>query len=221
MSQQTSPSTQQRYGLTRVLRVWRLSRSTFYARRTRRDRPATGGRRGRPPTLDEAALLAHIRAVIAESPFQGEGHRKVWARLRVLKHVRTSKRRVLRVMRTAGLLAPTRQPQPIVKRAHTGTIVTACPKRCRPRDLDGATAEVQKPAVSTTDQGPSCRVSQRTPRRQTYQGRGVRAKDAEANRHGLPQAYRPVSRAEVGGCSLKVQRQFGLQFRLTRSFIWE
>ena len=30
-------------------------------------------------------------------------------------------------MRTAGLLAPTRQPQPIVKRAHTGTIVTACP----------------------------------------------------------------------------------------------
>ena len=68
MSRQTSPSTQQPYGIARVLRVWDLSRSTFYAQRTRRAQPATG-RRGRPPTLDDAALLAQIRAVIAESPF--------------------------------------------------------------------------------------------------------------------------------------------------------
>ena len=127
MSQQPSPSTSQPYGLARVLRVWELPRSTFYARRTRRDRPPVVGRRGRPPALDDAALLTHIRAVIAESPFQGEGHRKIWARLRVLKDVRTSKRRVLRVMRAAGLLAPARQPQPIVERPHTGTIVTDRP----------------------------------------------------------------------------------------------
>src|SRR3954471_21814636 len=37
------------------------------------------------------------------SPFHGEGHRKVWARLR-LAGVRTSKRRVLRLMREHGLL---------------------------------------------------------------------------------------------------------------------
>ena len=127
MSQQASPSTQQRYGLARVIRVWALPRSTFYARRRRRDRPAAPRRRGRPPVLDEAALLAQIRAVIAESPFTGEGHRKIWARLRVGKHVRTSKRRVLRVMRAAGLLAPARQPEPVVERPHEGTIVTDRP----------------------------------------------------------------------------------------------
>jgi len=118
MSQQTSPSTQQRYGLARVIRVWELSRSTFYARKTRR---------GRPPVLDDAALLVQIRAVIAESPFHGEGHRKIWARLRVGKQVRSSKRRVLRVMRAAGLLGPARQPEPIVERPHDGTIITEQP----------------------------------------------------------------------------------------------
>ena len=127
MSQQSSPSTAQRYGLVRVVRVWNLSRSTFYARRARRDEPPPPRRRGRPPVLDEAALLDQIRAVIAESPFHGEGHRKIWARLRALKHVRTSKRRVLRVMRAAGLLAPARQPKPVVERPHLGTILTEQP----------------------------------------------------------------------------------------------
>jgi transposase InsO family protein len=127
MSQQVSPSTQQRYGRARVMRVWELSRSTFYARRHRRDQPRPAASRGRRPTLDDAALLDQIRAVIAESPFTGEGHRKIWARLRALKHVRTAKRRVLRVMRAAGLLAPARQPEPIVERPHTGTIITATP----------------------------------------------------------------------------------------------
>jgi transposase InsO family protein len=127
MSQQTSPSTSQPYGLVRVIRIWDLSRSTFYARRTRRDQPRTARRRGRPPVLDEAALLAQIRAVIAESPFHGEGHRKIWARLRAVKQVRTSKRRVLRVMRAAGLLAPARQPEPVVEQPHNGTILTDQP----------------------------------------------------------------------------------------------
>jgi len=126
MSQQTSPSTQQPYGIARVLRVWDLPRSTFYAQRARRAQPATG-RRGRTPTLDDAALLAQIRVVIAESPFHGEGHRKIWARLRTLKGVRTSMRRVLRVMREAELLAPARQPEPVVEHPHEGTIVTDRP----------------------------------------------------------------------------------------------
>jgi hypothetical protein len=127
MSQQTSPSTVQRYGLARVIRVWDLSRSTFYAQRTRRDEPPTSRRRGRPPALDDVALLAQIRVVIAESPFHGEGHRKTWARLRAVQHVRTSKRRVLRVMRAAGLLAPARQPPPIIEQPHNGTILTDQP----------------------------------------------------------------------------------------------
>jgi putative transposase len=126
MSRRTSPSTHRPYGIARVLRVWDLPRSTFYAQRERRAQPATG-RRGRTPTLDDAALLAQIRVVIAESPFHGEGHRKIWARLRALKGVRTSMRRVLRVMREAELLAPTRQPAPVVERPHDGTIVTNRP----------------------------------------------------------------------------------------------
>jgi hypothetical protein len=66
-------------------------------------------------------------AVIAESPFRGEGHRKIWARLRTQKQVRTSLRRVLRVMREAALLAPTRQTEPIVERPHEGRIVADTP----------------------------------------------------------------------------------------------
>jgi transposase InsO family protein len=126
MSRQTSPSTHRPYGIARVLRVWDLPRSTFYAQRERRAEPATG-RRGRMPTLDDAALLVQIRAVIAESPFHGEGHRKIWARLRTLKGVRTSMRRVLRVMREAELLAPARQPEPVVEHPHDGRIVTDRP----------------------------------------------------------------------------------------------
>jgi transposase InsO family protein len=72
--------------------------------------------------MPDAALLEAIRAVLAASPFHGEGHRKVWARLR---HggVRTSKRRVLRLMRGHGLLAPSRVGSPRGPRAHDGTIV--------------------------------------------------------------------------------------------------
>ena len=60
--------------------------------------------------------------MLAASPFHGEGHRKVWARLR-LGGVRTSKRRVLRLMRAQGLLAPSRVGAPRGSRAHDGTIV--------------------------------------------------------------------------------------------------
>ena len=126
MSRRTSPSTGRPYGIARVVREWALPRSTVYAQRARAAQPATG-RRGRTPSVDDATLLAQIRAVIAESPFHGEGHRKIWARLRAQKGVRTSMRRVLRVMREAGLLSPARQPEPVVARPHDGTIVTDQP----------------------------------------------------------------------------------------------
>src|SRR3712207_7297863 len=54
--------------------------------------------------------------------FHGEGHRKVWARLRHAG-VRTSKRRVLRLMGAHGLLAPSRVGSPRGPRAHDGTII--------------------------------------------------------------------------------------------------
>jgi putative transposase len=146
MSRRTSPSTHRPYGIARVVRVWALPRSTFYAQRARQAHPATG-RRGRTPALDDAALLAQIRLVIAESPFHGEGHRKIWARLRALKSVRTSMRRVLRVMRAAELLAPARQPDPVVEHPHEGTIVTDRPNVMWGTDATAAVTLVDGPAT--------------------------------------------------------------------------
>ena len=48
--------------------------------------------------MPDDALTTAIRGVLASSPFHGEGHRKVWARLRQ-GGTRTSLRRVLRLMR--------------------------------------------------------------------------------------------------------------------------
>jgi transposase InsO family protein len=72
--------------------------------------------------MSDTALLAAIRAVLAGSPFHGEGHRKIWARLRVAG-VRTSKRRVLRLTRENDLLAPSRVGSPRGPRSHDGTII--------------------------------------------------------------------------------------------------
>ncbi len=51
--------------------------------------------------LSDADLVGEIRQVITNSRFHGEGYRKVWARLRY-KGIRTSKVRVLRLMRETG-----------------------------------------------------------------------------------------------------------------------
>ena len=123
MSRTVSPSSGKVYGLAAVCRVWNLARSTVYRRR----RPAPGIPRRRPGPggpMPDADLLEAIRAVLAASPFHGEGHRKVWARLR-LAGVRTSKRRVLRLMREHDLLAPSRTGAPRGPRSHDGTIVPA------------------------------------------------------------------------------------------------
>ena len=129
MSRATSATTARRYGLERVCRTWERSRSALYARRARLRRPERGdgpGRRGPTPALSDAQLLAAIRTDLARSPFQGEGHRKVHARLRILDRIRVSRTRVLRVMRTQGLLSPHRGRQGEMK-AHDGTIVTSAP----------------------------------------------------------------------------------------------
>ena len=129
MSATTSATTGRRYGLERVCRTWEQSRSALYARRARVRRPERGagpGRRGPTPALSDAQLLAAIRSDLVRSPFQGEGHRKVHARLRILDDIRVSRTRVLRVMRAQGLLSPHRGRQGEMK-AHDGTIVTSAP----------------------------------------------------------------------------------------------
>ena len=121
MSQAVSPSGGRPYGLARVCRIWRTARATIYRHRTP-PRPMPPRRPGPVGAMPDAALAEAIRAVLAASPFHGEGHRKVWARLRHAG-VRTSKRRVLRLMGEHGLLAPSRVGSPRGPRAHDGTII--------------------------------------------------------------------------------------------------
>ena len=76
--------------------------------------------------MTDRELLGEIRDVLARSPFVGEGHRKVWARLR-RRGVRTSRKRVLRLTRGAGLLAPTPKVRKRAARLHDGTITVTVP----------------------------------------------------------------------------------------------
>jgi putative transposase len=119
MSRVISPVTGKPYGLAAVCRVWRLARSGVYRHLSA---PPQAQRRGPPGAMPDEALTTAIRGVLAASPFHGEGHRKVWARLRHAG-TRTSLRRVLRLMRQNNLLAPTRVGSPQGPRNHDGTII--------------------------------------------------------------------------------------------------
>ena len=120
-----------RYGLQRVCRIWRTSRSTLYAQRTASmawaySCPSSLAKRGPQGPCSDTELVDHIRDVLAASPFHGEGYRKVWAKLR-FAGIRTSKERVRRLMREQGLQAPQRTGHPHGPKAHDGTIITEQP----------------------------------------------------------------------------------------------
>jgi len=120
MSRALSPTAGKPYGVARVCRIWRMARASVY--RHRLPGPSVRTRPGPTGPMPDAALLERIRAVLSASPFHGEGHRKVWARLRI-GGVRTSLRRVLRLMRENDLLAPGRVGRARGPRNHDGTII--------------------------------------------------------------------------------------------------
>jgi transposase InsO family protein len=124
MSQTISPATSRAYGLARVARVWHLSRATIYRHRAAASVAASAVpmRRGPLGACSDAGLVEHIRAQILGSRLHGEGYRKIWGRLRHAG-IRTSARRVRRLMRQHGLLAPHRVGRR-EQRAHDGTITT-------------------------------------------------------------------------------------------------
>ena len=129
MSRETSAGVGKPYGLERVCRVLEIPRSTIYAQEKREATkviPIHPARRGPKPKVSDADLLIAIRADLAASPFTGEGHRKVWARLRILRDIRVGRGRVLRLMRENHLLSPHRRPQG-APTPHDGTITTDRP----------------------------------------------------------------------------------------------
>ena len=129
MSQSRSPSSQLLYGLARVCRAWSVSRATVYRHREHRsgNTAVAPGKRGPRTLWTDEELLELIREDLATTEWVGEGHRKVWARLRALKGVRTSMRRVLRLMREANILAPYRARRELGPRNHDGTIIAEKP----------------------------------------------------------------------------------------------
>jgi hypothetical protein len=102
-----------------------------------RDPARAAGEEGKPSVTEALEVSAELPAPLKTvcrvrrdldgSPFVGEGHRKVWARLRRERGIRTSRKRVLRLTREARLLAPTPQVRKRSQRLHEGTITVEVP----------------------------------------------------------------------------------------------
>jgi len=121
MSAAISIATKAPYGVKRVCEAWGVARSTYYAA------PADTEpvRRGPAPAVGDEELFAMIADDLEHSPLTGEGHRPVWARLRIAG-VRVSRRRVLRLMGEYNLLSP-RRVRTGAGASHDGTIITDAP----------------------------------------------------------------------------------------------
>lgn len=127
MSKLMSPATGRIYGVQRVCQVFRFPRSTLYAQEKREAMPESPkAKRGPKLLYSDKELLALIRTDLERSPFCGEGHRKVWARLKYGLGLSVGRKRVLRLMREHNLLSPYRRPQ-APPRAHDGQIITQAP----------------------------------------------------------------------------------------------
>jgi putative transposase len=127
MSREASPTTGKAYGVQRVCATCEFPRSTLYAQEQRAVTPGRPlAKRGPKPAYSDERLLKLIRQDLKASPFSGEGHRKVWARLKYGRGIAVSRKRVLRIMREHHLLSPHRRAQAPVN-AHQGTITTEQP----------------------------------------------------------------------------------------------
>jgi putative transposase len=102
--------------ILRVCTVLGAPRSTIYERRGRSDNAAPA-KRGPKTEITDDDLVVMIRKVIDDSPFCGEGYRKVRAHLRREHDIHVGGKRVLRLMRTHR-----RKP-----RLHLGSITPDAP----------------------------------------------------------------------------------------------
>ena len=121
MSGAVSPVTGRPYGLAAVCRVWRMPRATIYRHRAppRLEPPRRPGRsdrcRTRRCSMRSAPSWPTARSTAKATARCGRGCAS--------RGVRTSRRRVLRLMRENDLLAPSRVGAPRGPRSHDGTII--------------------------------------------------------------------------------------------------
>ena len=91
-------------------------------------------RRGPQGPCSDVELIQKIREVLQQSPFHGEGYRKVWAKLRY-KGIRTSRRRVPAVDAPGRFAAFQRLGNPRGSKAHEGTILKEEPDQMWGTDM--------------------------------------------------------------------------------------
>jgi putative transposase len=203
MSLVVSTSTSRSYGVLRVTRVWGASRATVYRHRPC-DPPGPRRRPGPLGPMPDQALVEAIRQLLADGPFHGEGYRKVWARLR-FAGIRTSKRRVLRLMREHDLLAPGRVGRAHGPKAHDGTIRTERVDEMWGTDLTATlTGEGQASIFITVDHGSTECLGIHATRRAT------RFEALEPLRQAVRFAFGAFAEGIAGG--LKVRHDHGSQF---------
>ena len=129
MSQACSVSAKRRYGWARVCRAWKIARSSVYHRREIERRPeGTLKKRGPLGGCTDDELVEHIRRVLRDSPWVGEGYRKTWAQLRHCG-VRVGRPRVLRSMRENGLQSPQVPRRRRGPKAHDRSIIPERPDK--------------------------------------------------------------------------------------------
>ena len=102
----------------------------MYERIARTRTHKISAKRGPKSKVTDEKLLELIKKTIADSPFHGEGYRKIHAKIRAGSTTgipfRVSRERVLRIMRINGLLSPARSPwKPELP--HNGKITTDAP----------------------------------------------------------------------------------------------
>ena len=130
---QISPETGKKYSTKVILKAFGIPRSTFYDSLVAKE-PKGHSKRGPKTEQSDEELAQMAREVLNESPFSGEGHRKVRARL-AKRNVFVGKTRILRIMRENKLLAPTSYCRRGTKRNHDGKITTSVPNECWGGDM--------------------------------------------------------------------------------------
>lgn len=104
MSRTASPSTGKIYGVQRVCFTWNFPKATYYYKKCHKKVTV---RRGPQGFHTDSEILHAIKNILQLSPFHGEGYRKIHARLR-MEGMRTSPKRVMRIMRENDLQATKR-----------------------------------------------------------------------------------------------------------------